>query len=260
MKCDVIGNIGGSAVLCHLTAFLLLFFPQTVRSQCERGDEENCRWSNEEGARVKWITETKSGESYIRLKCTKPCGSGTISSPWLPPNTSPNQLVLYFKLYGYSDVYFKLEQKKENENLPKTLYKKTANYGDPFPEQWSTAKINIPTTDTTYRLILKAHTPFSDGFVGLKGIAINDPNVIISPPISSSTPTPTTTTRRVATPSSTITPTTEGNDIEFPDDDDEPEGSNSNGMSEALEDRRFLSVEDFNFGRTTVVYPELCKY
>ncbi|CAL1293633.1 unnamed protein product [Larinioides sclopetarius] len=168
--------------ICYVYGIFLLPQIWKVRSQCTEGYEFGCVWTHDEKSLLRWVPDSESGESFVRLtECPQnECGTAVMHSPWLEPRDRETRLVLHYKLYGTSNVYLRLYLKTEAAGGQQTLFSKEGNYKHTFPKEWKSKEVVIPPVQSRHRLILKANIPYSTSYVAVKGINLDGTIPIIT--------------------------------------------------------------------------------
>ncbi|XP_055933741.1 uncharacterized protein LOC129963411 [Argiope bruennichi] len=245
--------------ICYAYGIFLLPQIYKVRSHCTEGYEFGCIWTHDEKSPLRWVPDSESGQSFVRLTgCPQnECGIAVMQSPWLEPRDREAKLVLHYKLYGTSEVFLRLYLKTEDAGGQQTLFSKEGNYKFTFPKEWKSKEVVIPPTLSRHRLILKANIPYPQAYVAVKGINLDG-----TIPIITSTTTPPSTTTQSSEEEFTRPPcTTEEAEIfsdllDFPDEYEEEDDR----ADLYREDEDRYEVEKLKNGYTKVMDPHICKY
>ncbi|KAF8783519.1 hypothetical protein HNY73_013673 [Argiope bruennichi] len=207
-----------------------------VRSHCTEGYEFGCIWTHDEKSPLRWVPDSESGQSFVRLTgCPQnECGIAVMQSPWLEPRDREAKLVLHYKLYGTSEVFLRLYLKTEDAGGQQTLFSKEGNYKFTFPKEWKSKEVVIPPTLSRHRLILKANIPYPQAYVAVKGINLD-----------------------AARPPCTTEEAEIFSDLlDFPDEYEEEDDR----ADLYREDEDRYEVEKLKNGYTKVMDPHICKY
>ncbi|GBM33261.1 hypothetical protein AVEN_101608-1 [Araneus ventricosus] len=149
--------------ICYVYGIFLLPQIWKVRSHCTEGYEFGCVWTHDEKAPLRWLPDSESGQSFVRLTgCPQnECGTAVMQSPWLEPRDRETRLVLHYKLYGTSEVYLRLYLKTEDAGGQQTLFSKEGNYKFTFPKEWKSKEVVIPVVQSRHRV--SEYTSTRDG-------------------------------------------------------------------------------------------------